>query len=229
MTKILVVDDEIDIIELVTYNLEKEGYQVTSARDGNDAITSARRNIPDIMILDLMLPGINGLEVLRILKRNIETVNIPIIMLTAKTEESDRVVGLEMGADDYITKPFSVRELVARVKAVLRRVEKREGEKPKTIIKFPNLIIDAQRHEVLLKGEKIEFTSKEFNLLFCLASSPGMLISRDRLLDEVWGMDANVEPRTIDVHIKAVRSKLKKLGVYIKTIRGEGYKFEANE
>jgi phosphate regulon transcriptional regulator PhoB len=226
MSKILIVDDEPDITEIVKYNLEKEGFRTIIVRDGNEALQSTRNNAPDLIILDLMLPGINGLEVCRILKRNPETENIPIIMLTAKTEESDRVVGLEMGADDYMTKPFSVRELAARVRTVLRRVERERAEKPKPIMKFKNLTIDALRHEVMSDGKKIDLTSTEFKLLSCLASNAGILISRDRLLDVVWGVEIAIETRTVDVHIKRLREKLKSAGKYIVTIRGEGYRFD---
>lgn len=222
--KILVVDDEKDIIELLEYNLKKEGYEVVGATTGERALELTERETPNLIILDLMLPGMDGLEVCKILKKSTKTASVPVIMLTAKGEESDIIVGLELGADDYITKPFSPKVLVARVRAVLRRLE--EQEKPKETIQIHDLTINIPKHEVTLKGKPIELTKIEFNLLRCLASNPGRVFTRDQLLNKVWGDEIFIVDRAVDVHIRRLRKKLKTASKFIVTIRGIGYKFK---
>ena len=222
--KVLVVDDERDIIELVSYNLEKEGFKVISAMDGEKALELVSSKEPEIIILDLMLPGIDGLDVCRELKRNDKTSSIPIIMLTAKGEESDIVIGLELGADDYITKPFSPRILVARVKAVLRRIETKEEEEK--IIKIEQLIIDLVRHQVTYRGETLTLTSTEFNLLVLLTQNRGKVFTRDQILDKAWKEESFVVDRTVDVHVRRLRQKLGQASQFIETVRGVGYRFK---
>ncbi|NOX97944.1 MAG: response regulator transcription factor [Nitrospirae bacterium] len=221
--KILVVDDEKDIGELIEYNLGKEGYRVITAYDGEEVLKRLRGDLPQLILLDIMLPGIDGLEVCRILKRDPRTSGIPIIMLTAKGEEADIVAGLELGADDYVTKPFKVRELLARVRTVLRRLSARVEERK--VIKVGALGIDSTKHEVVLKGKPLELTSTEFNLLKCLASNPGRVFTRAQLLNKVWGEEKLVIDRTVDVHIRRLRQKLRSASSYIITVRGVGYKF----
>ncbi|TCO79289.1 response regulator transcription factor [Marinisporobacter balticus] len=226
--KILVVDDEQHIIELIQFNLENNGFDVITSENGEDAIKIAEEEIPDVILLDLMLPGIDGLEACKKI-RNIEKISkIPIIMLTAKGEEMDKVLGLELGADDYLTKPFSVRELIARIKAILRRSEEIPKEVIKTI-KVNDITIDIEKHEVIKDDEKIELTLKEFELLKILAQNRGKVLSRNLLLDEVWGYDYFGETRTVDVHIRHLRKKIEdndKYPIYIETIRGIGYKMK---
>lgn len=222
--KILVVDDERDIIELLEYNLQREGYKVLKAMTGEEALDLIERSLPDLIILDLMLPNLDGLEICRILKRDKKTASLPIIILSAKGEESDIIVGLELGADDYITKPFSPKVLIARVKTVLRRLEGKSS--PKEIIKIEDLTIDIPRHKVILKGEPIELTATEFNLLKCLASRPGRVFTRDQLLERAWPDRTFITERSVDVHIRRLRRKLKTASKFILTIRGIGYKFE---
>jgi len=222
--KILVVDDEKDIIELVRYNLEKEGFAVISATNGEEALKLVSEKEPEMVILDLMLPGIDGLDVCRELKRNDKTSSIQVIMLTAKGEESEIVVGLELGADDYIPKPFSPRVLVARVKAVLRRTKgKREEAK---IIKTNKLEIDLIRHHVTFSGMPLALTSTEFNILTFLAQNRGRVFTRDQLLDHAWKEESYVVDRTVDVHIRRLRQKLGQGSQLIETIRGVGYRFK---
>lgn len=228
--KILVVDDEPHIVELVRFNLEASGFKVIEAMDGQKAIELAQSENPDLILLDLMLPGTDGLEVCRFLRQQKSTREIPIIMLTAKSEEIDKVLGLEIGADDYITKPFSPRELVARIKAVLRRSA--GSEKNENNIKIGNILIDIEKHEVLVEGEKQEFTPKEFDLLKLLASNPGKVFSREFLLENIWGYDYLGDTRTVDVHIRHLRQKIERDSdkpVYIETVRGIGYKFNRPE
>ncbi|MFQ6083911.1 MAG: response regulator [Candidatus Aminicenantia bacterium] len=222
--KVLVVDDEKDIIELVRYNLEKEGFKVISATDGEKALEIISKEEPELIILDLMLPGIDGLEVCRVLKRNDQTSSIPIIMLTAKGEETDIVVGLELGADDYITKPFSPRVLLARVKAVLKRMEAKKEESK--VIKINQLTIDLTRHQVTLERKPLALTSTEFNLLTLLAQKRGRVFTRDQLLDKAWREESFVVDRTVDVHIRRLRQKLGQASHLIETIRGVGYRFK---
>ena len=221
--KILIVDDEQDLVKLTRYNLEKEGYKVISAYNGEDALFLARREKPELIILDIMLPGIDGLEVCKKLKADPELANIAILMLTAKGEEIDITLGLKLGADDYITKPFSLKELIARVQAILRRV--RTSATPKDYIEIDRLRIDTYKHEVTINGETIPLTLTEFKILQQLASKPGRVFTRDQLLDAVSGPETFVIDRTIDVHIVALRKKLKKYADRLITVRGIGYKF----
>jgi len=224
MAEILIIEDERDIAEAVEYNLKREGFKVSKSHDGLNGLKAAEEKIPSLILLDLMLPGIDGLEVCRKLKKNQKTQNIPIIMLTAKGEETDKVVGLELGAEDYITKPFGMKELVARVKTVLRR-SGAKIETPQNIVKMKDLEIDPDRHEVSAAGKTIELTAKEFQLLYFLAQNPERVFSRERLLDAVWGIEVAIETRTVDVHVRRLREKLGKAGKHILTLRGVGYKF----
>jgi phosphate regulon transcriptional regulator PhoB len=223
---ILVVDDEADLVELVSYNLRKEGFIVESASDGESALKKIKKGKYDLLILDLMLPGIQGIELCRIVRNDPKNSGLPIIMLTAKGEEIDRIVGLEMGADDYMTKPFSPRELVARVKAVLRRFT----EKPviEKIMKIGDIAIDRERYTVTIRGKSVKLSATEFKLLLFLAERRGKVFSRGQLLDAVWRDEAFVEPRTVDVHIRRLRSSIEADPAnprYIKTLRGIGYLF----
>lgn len=221
---ILVVDDEKDILELVSYNLQKEGFHIETSQNGEDALDKIRSYKFDLLILDLMLPGIQGMELCKVLKSDSETASIPIIMLTAKSEELDKVLGLEMGADDYITKPFSPREMVARVNAVLRRT----GEKPPKdiLIKIGDLEINTNTYQIRKKGKMITLSATEFKLLLYLVQKKGRVFNRDMLLDAVWKDETFVEPRTVDVHIRRLRSQIEddpSNPIYIKTRRGLGY------
>jgi len=220
---ILVIDDEKDFVELVKYNLEKEGFAVRGVLDGESGLSSAARDLPDLVIVDLMLPGIDGLEVCRRLRSGSRTAGIPIIMLTAKSAESDRVVGLELGADDYVTKPFSPRELAARVKAVLRRSSPQAAAP--AIIRRGELTIDLARMEVSCGGNSIPVTASEFRLLHFLAEHPGHVFSRSELIDGALGREVSVVDRTIDVHVTGLRRKLGACGEWIETVRGFGYRF----
>jgi two-component system alkaline phosphatase synthesis response regulator PhoP len=227
--KILIVEDEKDILKMVEYNLKKDGYRTVSARDGEDAIEMAHSEHPDLILLDLMLPGIDGLEVCKQLKRESKTAGIPIIMVTAKTQESDKVVGLELGADDYVTKPFSVRELLARVKAVMRRAH--EKEKLPELLNLGDLTIDFSKIEARIKDKPVALTAKEFELLRTLIKAKGRMLSRDYLLDTIWGYDHAIEiqTRTVDVHIRSLRKKLKSAAKHIITVKNYGYRFEVDE
>ena len=222
--KILVVDDEEDILELVRYNLSKERYRVTSALSGEIALQKAREEHPDLILLDLMLPGLDGLSVCRELKRDPAIGGTPIIMLTAKGEDADIVVGLELGADDYIVKPFSPRVLQARIKAVLRRREHDEADD--ALIRIHDLSIYPARHEVLLKGIPIILTTTEFRILHFLARRPGWVFSREKIINAVKGEDYAVTDRSVDVQIVGLRKKLGSAGECIQTVRGVGYKFK---
>ncbi|MGH4051340.1 MAG: response regulator [Clostridium sp.] len=227
--KILVVDDEEHIQELIKFNLEKSGYKVICTDNGIDAIKIAKEQLPQIMLLDLMLPGMDGLDVCKEIRKDSNMLNMPIIMITAKGEEIDKIIGLELGADDYITKPFSVRELVARIKAILRRSNLTLVE---NIFKFGNLIIDFGKHEVTKSENKIDLTLKEFELLQILIKNKGRVMTRDFLLDKIWGYEYVGETRTVDVHIRHLRQKIEdddKNPVYIQTIRGIGYRFNLGE
>lgn len=224
MAEILIIEDARDIVETVEYNLKKEGFRVSRAYDGLQGLKLAEGHKPSLILLDLMLPGIDGLEVCRRIKRNPTTVNIPIIILTAKGEESDRIVGLELGADDYMVKPFSMKELVARIKVILRRCGEKEAAPPAALI-FKDLEIDPDRHEVKAGGKIVELTAKEFQLLYFLTQNQGRAFPRDRLLDAVWGIDVAIETRTVDVHVRRLREKLGKAGKHLLTLRGVGYKF----
>jgi two-component system alkaline phosphatase synthesis response regulator PhoP len=223
---ILIVEDEKDIVKMLEYNLKKEGFKTLAVRNGEAAIDTAKSEHPELVILDLMLPGIDGLEVCRTLKADSKTSSIPIIMLTAKSQESDKVVGLELGADDYMTKPFSPRELIARIKAVLRRGK--EADKLPEVLKVGDLIVDLAKISVTIKGKPIELTAKEFELLKTLIKSKGRVLSRDYLLDSIWGFDhaAEIQTRTVDVHIRTLRSKLKGESKRIVTVKNYGYRFE---
>jgi len=221
--KILVVDDDPDILSLVRYNLEREGFSVLTAANGQDALQLVHSQPPQAIILDLMLPEVDGLEVSRQIKRDPSLSDIPIIMLTAKGEEVDRVVGFELGADDYITKPFSPRELVLRLKAILKRSSSRE--EPIRRLSLEDLEIDLDRHQVWIGGEEISLTVIEFGLLSTLASRRGRVQTRDRLLADVWNYDSDVDSRTVDTHIRRLRSKLGRWAEAIETVRGLGYRF----
>jgi len=227
--KILIVEDDKDILKMVEYNLKKEGYRTVYARDGEDAIEMAHSEHPDLILLDLMLPGIDGLEVCKQLKKESKTASIPVIMVTAKSQESDKVVGLELGADDYVTKPFSVRELLARAKAVLRRAQ--EKDKLPEVLRMGDLSIDFSKIEVRVKDRPVALTAKEFELLKTLIKAKGRVLSRDYLLDTIWGYDHAIEiqTRTVDVHIRSLRKKLKSESKYIVTVKNYGYRFEAEE
>lgn len=225
---ILVIDDEKDIVDIVAYNLEQEGFAVSRAYDGERALQLIKSKAPDLVLLDLMLPGINGLDVCRIIRGKPDTASIPIIMLTAKGEDVDKVVGLEMGADDYITKPFSIRELIARIRTVLRRSEVRDEIKEKESFDYRELHVDYQSYEVTVRGKNVELGPTEMKMLIFLTRHPGRVYSRDQLLDKVWGDEAFVEPRTVDVHISRLRSAIetdKEKPEYVMTVRGIGYKF----
>jgi len=222
--KILVVDDDRKIIDLVRLYLERDGYRVLVAYDGLEALELARRKRPDLIVLDLLLPELDGLDVCRILQAESE---VPIIMLTAKTTEEDKLVGLELGADDYVTKPFSPRELVARVRTVLRRVGQ-EARQGLTEIRFADLVIDRRSHEVRVRGGVVPLTPTEFRLLEVLAGEPGRAFTRLELLDRVFGYDFEGFERTVDVHVKNLRKKIEpdpKQPTYVKTVYGVGYKF----
>jgi phosphate regulon transcriptional regulator PhoB len=227
--KILIVEDEKDIVKMLEYNFKKEGFRTLSAYDGEDALDLAGRERPDLIILDLMLPGMDGLEACKALKKESKTSSIPIIMLTAKTQEADKIVGLELGADDYVTKPFSPRELIARIKAVLRRAK--EKEKVPEELAIGDLSIDFSKIQVSVKGKPVELTSKEFELLKILIKAKGRVLSRDYLLDTVWGFDHAIEiqTRTVDVHIRTLRKKLKSEAKRIVTVKNYGYRFETEE
>ncbi len=224
--KVLVVDDELPIVEAVSYSLQKEGYTVLTASDAEQCLELVRSESPDIILLDVMLPSASGFDVCRMLRKQS---SIPIIMLTARAEETDRVVGLELGADDYITKPFSIRELLARVKSVLRRASSSEQPvRSSDITEIGDLRIDAARYEISLGGKVVTLAPKEFELLRFLATHPGLVFSRQVILDRVWGTDAFVEERTVDVHIRWIREKIEtspSQPVRILTVRGVGYKF----
>jgi len=225
--KILIVDDEPNILELLKFNLENNGFKVIKALNGEQALELIKLEKPDLILLDVMLPGIDGYELCKILRRKTDTSEIPIILITAKNEEIDRILGLEIGADDYITKPFSVRELVARVKAVLRRVEKKD--KGENTIRISDICIKVDKFEVTVDGRKIDLTPKEFELLKLFAQNPGRVFSRDYLLERIWGYDYLGDTRTVDVHIRHLRQKLgdeQDEPKYIETIRGIGYKFK---
>ncbi len=221
---IAIVDDEPDILELVSHNLKKEGFEVKGFEDGESFLFFVRKNPPDLIILDLMLPGIDGLEVCRRLKADENTSSVPIIMLTAKGEEVDRVVGLEMGADDYLVKPFSIRELIARVKAVLRRYKRKEEKPP--LVRIRELTIDPARFEVRVGNKKVALTTTEFRILEILARGRGRIFTRRQILHQLWGYDKMVLERTVDVHIARLRKKLGAEGRYIRSVPGMGYKLE---
>ena len=223
--KILVVDDEEDILELLKFNLSREGYQVLCAVSGEQALRLVRSENPDLIMLDLMLPGIDGLEVTRRLKNDPDTKNLPIVMLTAKGEEADIVTGLELGADDYITKPFSPRILIARIRAVLRRRIKGQTEET-SVLRIHDLEIDPGRHEVLVNEKPVQLTFTEFGILNYLARRPGWVFTRFQIVEAVRGEDYPVTDRSVDVQIVGLRKKLGPAGKYVETVRGVGYRFK---
>lgn len=223
--KILVVDDEDDILELVRYNLQKEGYELHGVTSGEAGIQKAKSLAPDLILLDLMLPGMDGLQTCRVLKSDPQTSSIPVVMLTAKGEDSDIVAGLELGADDYITKPFSPRVLLARVRAVLRRAKKNSEPAP-AIIRIHELAINSSKHEVSLKGKPVELTATEFKILELLAARPGWVFTRNQIISRVKGEDYPVTDRAVDVQVVALRKKLGPAGKYIQTVHGVGYRFQ---
>ena len=223
--KILVVDDEEDILELLRYNLLREGYNVSCAASGEEALRLAQSEIPDLLVQDLMLPGIDGLEVTKILKNDSRTRDIPIVMLTAKGEEADIVTSLVLGADDYITKPFSPRVLVARVRAVLRRKVK-EYKEETPVLRIHDIVIHPGRHEVLVNDKPVQLTLTEFGILNYLARRPGWVFTRSQIMDAVKGKDYFVTDRSVDVQIVGLRKKLCNAGKYIETVRGVGYRFK---
>src|SRR5579862_4147561 len=226
-TRILIIEDDKDIVELVRYNLAHEGYQVSSVPDGATGLAQVRKLPPDVLLLDLMLPKLSGLEVCKEIRRDPALNRLPILMVTARGEEADRVVGLEMGADDYVTKPFSPRELVARVKALLRRTT--PGSEPDRTIEAGALLIDPSAYRVSRSGKNVTLSTLEFRLLHHLASRPNRVFTRDQLLDAVWGTDRFVTPRSVDVYIRRLREKIEvdaEKPVYLKTVRGAGYMFE---
>ncbi|MCA9461843.1 MAG: response regulator [Nitrospirales bacterium] len=222
---VLVVDDEKDLLDLVTYHLEKAGLKSLAARDGETALQIAKDRLPDLIVLDLMLPGLDGLEICRKLRKEPKTAHMAIIMLTAKAEEVDRIVGLEMGADDYMVKPFSPRELVARIKAVLRRGQSHESVGAH---RFGELQVDEGKHQVLVSGRVVELTVKEFDLLCALMKAKGRVLSRDQILETVWGYSnaVEIESRTVDVHVRRLREKLTTEQFRIVTVKGVGYRFD---
>jgi DNA-binding response OmpR family regulator len=226
--KILVADDEKDIVDLIAFNLEREGFAVATARNGRQVMDRVRVDKPDLLILDLMMPEVTGEEVCRRIRSDTATVGLPIIILTAKADPVDRIIGLEIGADDYITKPFHIRELVARVRAVLRRSEQKVAGDLPDVFDFQGLHVDLRSYRAAVDGKEVELSSREFRLLYFLIGNPGRVFTRDQLLDRVWGDEAFVEPRTVDVHISRLRAAIepdKANPRYILTVRGIGYKF----
>lgn len=226
--KILAVDDEEDILNLLSFNLKKAGYGVVTAVDGPEAIELASKERPGLILLDIMLPNMDGTEVLKRLKASPATSAIPVVMLTAKGEEVDRVVGFELGADDYITKPFSPRELLLRIKAIINRTAGATANATAAhhgVKVFGELEVDRQRHRVAVSGSAVELTAREMKLLTALMDANGRVLTRDTILDVAWGRDFFVTPRTIDTHVQRLRKKLKKAGRYIETVRGAGYRF----
>jgi DNA-binding response OmpR family regulator len=224
MDKILVIEDDRDIAELMEFNLRAENFRVEVSHNGREGLQKAQKGLPDLILLDLMLPDLNGLEICKELKRGNRTKHIPIIMVTAKGAEVDRVVGFELGADDYIAKPFSTRELILRVRAILRRTQGKDQERQGEIA-FGILSLDPSKYEVKVKGQITKLTALEFKLLKYLLDMKGRVATRDMLLDRVWGYDSELNTRTVDTHIKRLREKLGEAGKYIETFRGLGYRF----
>jgi phosphate regulon transcriptional regulator PhoB len=225
--EVLVVEDEPDIRRLVVLHLERDGFRCRTAANGLDALREAKANVPELVVLDLMLPGLDGLEVCRRLRSDASTAGVPIIMLTAKSDEVDRVVGLEVGADDYVAKPFSPKELVARVRAVLRRAR---PSQPTRVLTVGPVTLDPERHMVTLGGRALQLTPKEFDLLQALLEAAGRVLSREYLLNHVWGYARadEIESRTVDVHVRRLRAKLGDAGSRIATIKSVGYRFEVD-
>ncbi|MBX6324759.1 MAG: winged helix-turn-helix domain-containing protein [Chthoniobacterales bacterium] len=222
---ILIIEDEQDVVDLLALNLRKAGFAILTAADGAAGLEKARSEKPDFIILDLMLPKLPGLEVCKILKTDLQTRRIPIMMLTAKAEEIDRIVGLEFGADDYVPKPFSPREVILRVKAIMRRSEAKPDDERLTA---GPITIDPERHEVLIHGRRVNLTSLEFKLLRTLMQRRGRVQSRDRLLNEVWGYESVIDTRTVDTHVRRLRKKLGKAAGIIESVRGFGYRLKEN-
>lgn len=225
-SKILIVEDDSDIVELLTYNLQEAGFETEAVFNGGDAIERAVEMQPSLIILDLMLPEVDGLEVCRLLKQDTQTADIPIIMLTAKGEEIDRVIGLQLGADDYVTKPFSQREFVLRVRAVLRRTTTEQPPSSSNQLEISGLRIDIDRHKVFNEQGEIELTATEFKMLALFAGAPGRVFSRSVLMDSIWGQDYYGVDRTVDTHISRLRRKLGSFGERIETVHGVGYRFK---
>lgn len=225
MSKILVIEDEKDLADLLVFNLQKEGYRASSAFDGNSGLAAALADLPDLVILDLMLPGMMGTEICRELRRNPLSAGVPVLMLTARSEEIDRVVGFEVGADDFLSKPFSMRELMLRVRAILRRASPAEAAAHN--ITIGGVSIDCARHIVLSEGRPADLTSTEYKLLLYLAERPDRVLSRELLLQQVWGYNYLGDTRTVDTHVTRLRGKLGAAGEQIKSVRGFGYKIEA--
>lgn len=226
--RVLIIEDDKDIAELVEYNLKAENFQVETSHNGQAGLERALQSLPDLIVLDLMLPDLGGLEICKQLKNNPKAKSIPILMLTAKGEEVDRIVGFELGADDYLTKPFSPRELVLRIKAVLKRAQNSEASQTPSFIEFGILTLDTERYEVKVKGKEVKLTALEFRLLQYLFENKGRVATRDMLLDRVWGYDSELNTRTVDTHIKRLREKLGAANDYIETLRGVGYRFIEN-
>ncbi len=222
---VLVVDDEEDILELVKYNLGREGYKVSTVGSGETALRAARARTPDLIVLDLMLPGVDGLEVCRVLKADPQTRDIPILMMSAKGEEADIVTGLELGADDYVTKPFSPRVLVARVRALLRRPTDRTLDADRAVVEIHGLTIDPVRHEARLEGNRLELTLTEFRILHWISRHPGRVCTRQQIIDAVRGDDYPVTERSVDVQVASLRKKMGEQAELIQTVRGVGYRF----
>lgn len=232
MTKILVTDDEKDIVGLISYNLEREGFLVIKAYDGEEALRLVKSQKPDLLILDLMLPRMSGIDVCKAVRNDPDTSNLPIIMVTAKDDETDKIIGLEIGADDYITKPFSVRELVARVRTILRRLRDENKQHLKEEFSYRGLKINYASYEVTVGGKKIILSPTEVKLLFFFTRRPGRVYTREQILDHVWGDDTFVTPRAVDVHIRRLRSQIEEdvnNPQYIITVRGVGYKFNETD
>jgi two-component system, OmpR family, phosphate regulon response regulator PhoB len=226
MKKILVIEDEKDLAELLVFNLEKEGFKMLSSYDGVSGLEKARAEEPDLIVLDLMLPGLMGTEVCKELRKEPRTARIPVLMLTAKGEEIDRVVGFEVGADDYIVKPFSMRELLLRIRAILRRCEGQTAPLSGKLLTIGDITIEIERHRVQSAGEEVDLTSTEYKLLLYLVERPGRVLSRELLLQNVWSYNNMGDTRTVDTHITRLRGKLGPAGDLIKTVRGFGYKIE---
>lgn len=224
--RILAVDDEEDILNLIKYNLEREGFKVETAVNGEMAVRIARESVPDLILLDLMLPGMDGLDVCRILKNDKHTSKIPIVMLTARGEEGDIVTGLEIGADDYITKPFSPRVLIARIKTILRRDSKKEDTAKNPVIRIGEMEIDTTKYKVAVNGENVDLTATEFGILIYLVRKPGWVFTRSQIINSVKGDDYPVTDRSVDVQILNLRKKLGEIGNLIETVRGVGYRFK---
>ncbi len=231
--RVLVVEDEPDIAALIAFQLTREGFRVETASTGTEALAAVGRETPDLVVLDRMLPGVSGDEVLEALRRDPETSSVPILVLTAKKEQEDRIAGFELGADDYLTKPFSPRELVLRVQAILRRSREPAPELGKRVLKAGPLSVDLSAHQVFLDGEELQFTPTEFRLLQSMVERPGQTQSRQKLLERAWGLEAHVsdriQTRTVDMHVRRLRAKLGRVGDWVETVRGFGYRFTVPE